>query len=735
MTMPKRSVNLSAGTWSTNCHPVVALTEREYLSHKKNPKAENENFLLSRFRGAENLYRKNLHAHFGCVNALQFSKDGKCLMSGGDDARVLLWDVGRTLHGNPNDIQPAVMKTKHNSNIFTLDFDSRHEKIFSGGNDQTIIIHDVETGEPVDVFRDQDAIYGISVHPQDDNCFTTAVHNGSVLLYDIRAPPSEDPVCLAKHPAPFHAVMFNPCQPNLVATANVGYGVNLYDVRSPRICLRKYGKRVGESAMNVRWNDAGTLLLALRRSLSPIVFAVGQEEPLYEFYQPGYVNECTMKSCTFGGPNDRFVISGSDDFKVYIWEIPQSRSDNGERVDGASLVLKGHRSIVNQVRYEPYSCLLASCGVEKIIKLWSPFEIPYSSGGLRKDCPTEDKERQLCSRNEYIQLVLRTGQLLSHDYSDQSKEEDPRMMAFFDALLHRELNGWSSDDSNSSVHSFASSIPVESDSQSSSSSSSESSEEEEMPERGTEEVALRPRREPSPESLAFLRSFFGKARNTLANLSPGRNPQTSSPSTATPSAASTSPLPTELTSVDGSPASSSSGSGAQRRSFWRFGRSKGPLRFQAGCKQAQESQRQYDLEEAEMRFDVRSMKFQRVRRGGSPLPAGGAGAGYDGPSTSKEHYDSDILEPASKKGKASHNCGANTSQFEDTKEGKRGNLFKESTVKLSSPNGGMANGTCTAASSTCDSESTSSDHQVTFRKLTQSITKRHYRSPPRQDSD
>ena len=46
-------------------------------------------------------------------------------------------------------------------------------------------------GEPVDVFRDQDAIYGISVHPQDDNCFTTAVHNGSVLLYDIRAPPSE----------------------------------------------------------------------------------------------------------------------------------------------------------------------------------------------------------------------------------------------------------------------------------------------------------------------------------------------------------------------------------------------------------------------------------------------------------------------------------------------------------------------------------------------------------------
>ena len=78
-----------------------------------------------------------------------------------------------------------------------------------------------------------------------------------------------------------------------------------------------------------------------------------------------------------------------------------------------------------------------------------------------------------------------------------------------------------------------------------------------MPIRGTDEAALRPHREPSPESLAFLRSFFGKARNTLANLSPGRNPQTSSPSTTTPSAASISPVSTELSSVDGSPASSS----------------------------------------------------------------------------------------------------------------------------------------------------------------------------------
>ncbi len=42
--------------------------------------------------------------------------------------------------------------------------------------------------------------------------------------------------------------------------------------------------------------------------------------------------------------------------------------------------------------------------------------------------------------------VLRL-QVMSHDYSNQSTEEDPRMMAFFDSLVQRELEGWSSDDS------------------------------------------------------------------------------------------------------------------------------------------------------------------------------------------------------------------------------------------------------------------------------------------------
>lgn len=39
---------------------------------------------------------------------------------------------------------------------------------------------------------------------------------------------------------------------------------------------------------------------------------------------------------------------------------------------------------------------------------------------------------------------------MTHDYSHQSTKEDPRMMAFFDSLVQREIEGWVSEDSHSS---------------------------------------------------------------------------------------------------------------------------------------------------------------------------------------------------------------------------------------------------------------------------------------------
>lgn len=128
-----------------------------------------------------------------------------------------------------------------------------------------------------------------------------------------------------------------------------------------------------------------------------------------------------------------------------MWRIPPDPEAGGigRVVNGAFMVLKGHRSIVNQVRFNPHTYMICSSGVEKIIKIWSPYKQPDCTGDL--DGRIEDDSRCLYTHEEYISLVLNSGSGLSHDYANQSVQEDPRMMAFFDSLVRREIEGWSSD--------------------------------------------------------------------------------------------------------------------------------------------------------------------------------------------------------------------------------------------------------------------------------------------------
>nr|XP_034174648.1 DDB1- and CUL4-associated factor 5 isoform X2 [Osmia lignaria] len=421
-----------------DCNPLSYLIARQ-IDDKVN---HCKRLVNARFKNSENLFKKDLLSHYGCVNAIEFSNQGDLLVSGGDDRRVLLWKVEQAIQ----DVgKPVVMKAQHISNIFCLGYDSSKTKIFSAGNDDQVIVHDLRTGDVVDFFLHEKPVYGLSVHPHNDNVFASACDDGRVLIYDIRGSSAIETFCLAQYKTAFHSVMFNPVEPRMLATANAKEGVSMWDVRKPLEPILRYGNESSaQSCMNVRFNAAGNRLLALRRRLPPVLYAVDSSTHLCQFDHPGYYNSCTMKSCCFAGDNDEYVLSGSDDFNLYMWKIP---SEDVKWVNSAHMVLRGHRSIVNQVRYNPASCIIASSGVEKLIKIWSPFPLGSKClGGLKREDGKQERQRRVFTHDEYIRLVLSSGQFMTHDYSHQSTREDSRMMAFFDSLVQREVEGWSSED-------------------------------------------------------------------------------------------------------------------------------------------------------------------------------------------------------------------------------------------------------------------------------------------------
>lgn len=114
------------------------------------------------------------------------------------------------------------------------------------------------------------------------------------------------------------------------------------------------------------------------------------------------------------------------------------------------MVLHGHRSIVNQVRYNAQKCIIASSGVEKLVKLWRPFETEDWKGSLVEDVNDSDNPRDVFSHDEYASLLYASDHNMAHDYTNQNTTEDPRMMAFFDSLVQREIEGWNSSENSGS---------------------------------------------------------------------------------------------------------------------------------------------------------------------------------------------------------------------------------------------------------------------------------------------
>ena len=81
-----------------------------------------------------------------------------------------------------------------------------------------------------------------------------------------------------------------------------------------------------------------------------------------------------MKSpCCFAGDNDELLIGVSDDNGIYVWSAPDGEYQQ-RKIDRTLRVLRCHRDVVRCVRYSAHSGVLASCGEEGIVKLWSTQE-------------------------------------------------------------------------------------------------------------------------------------------------------------------------------------------------------------------------------------------------------------------------------------------------------------------------------------------------------------------------
>lgn len=79
----------------------------------------------------------------------------------------------------------------------------------------------------------------------------------------------------------------------------------------------------------------------------------------------GHCNTTTdIKEANFFGSNDQYIVAGSDDGSFFIWD---------RNTTNIIRVLRGDDRIVNCLQPHPSTCLLATSGIDPVIRLWSPW--------------------------------------------------------------------------------------------------------------------------------------------------------------------------------------------------------------------------------------------------------------------------------------------------------------------------------------------------------------------------
>ncbi len=334
---------------------------------------------------------KTLRGHSDVVRRVQFSPNGKWIVSGSDDKTIRIWEVAtgkeiRVIRGNeyavkciacsPNgqyvasgDINDAVhiwdivngkefAKLRgHTSNVTCLQFNHNGERLISGSADHSIRIWDVDRGKSIATLyvryedhRYEEGVVCIAFSP-DGEQIVSGSSDAKIRFWNVRS--QKLTAVLDGHEGYVSCVAFSQEGDRLVSAGHDDT-VRVWDTISKQVILvlRGHHDRVCyvQFSQDAKQVISGSLDKTLR------IWDVGSGP--YLARARGHVG--FIRSIEFS-QDGRVVSTGSDDNTVRIWEI-ESGKESG--------ILVGHKGGVWETKFSPNGKWVVSCDWEGMVRLW-----------------------------------------------------------------------------------------------------------------------------------------------------------------------------------------------------------------------------------------------------------------------------------------------------------------------------------------------------------------------------
>ncbi|XP_076890941.1 WD repeat-containing protein 26 homolog [Bidens hawaiensis] len=304
-----------------------------------------------------------LQEHRDEVWYLQFSHNGKYLASSSSDNSAIIWEVN--MDGK---VSLKHRLTGHQKPVSSISWSPNDSQILTCGVDEVVKRWDVSSGECLHVYE-KGLVGLISCSWSPDGKFViTGLTDKSITTWDLNGKEIES---LKGQKTIKGSDLQITSDGKLIITLCKETMILLIDRES------KSERSIEEEQMIVSFalsRDNKYLLVSLANEELHLWNIEGSIRPVAKF--KGHKRSRFIVKACFGGLDESFVASGSEDSQVYIWH-----RGSGELIE----TLRGHSGAVNCISWNPVNPhMLASASDDHTIRIWGLKQLNAKQKGKGK---------------------------------------------------------------------------------------------------------------------------------------------------------------------------------------------------------------------------------------------------------------------------------------------------------------------------------------------------------------